>query len=178
MLTLRCTNSLMRYIEVSPDAETEGRPEGALGAWYANNETDVGTVILAVNEHTRYTIPIFPDPRDEDGPSNYMNLYVRLIWRIHEALRRLGLDEQTAQRVTDEHRGGVVIAPTASRSVLGTVNQMARQLVYHVSDAAANHDPSILESLEERLNETPILPMNGAAPIEMLIERCRQGERT
>jgi len=164
----------MRYLEISPDPETEERPEGALGAWYANDiDTDVGPVILAVNEHTRYTIPIFPDPRDEDGQPNYMNLYVRLVWRIHGALRRLGADEQTAQRVTEQHRGGVVIAPTASRNVLGTVNQMARQLAYHVAEAATNQDPSILESLEERLNETPILPMKGAAPVDMVVDRFR-----
>ena len=170
MLTLRCTQRLMRHLDVKPTPEAGDGSEALLGAWYANLiGTDAGPVILCVNEHTRYVIPFQLDPRSEE---EVHSLYVQLVWRIHEAMRLRNVEPDIVTQVTDEYRGGMLIAPTASRSVLGTLNDMAMQLKYRITDAADNREPVNLEAMEQKLNQTPILPMKGANPGEMLLERC------
>ena len=85
-------------------------------------------------------------------------------------MRSRGVEREVVSRVTDPYRVGVMIAPTASRSVLGTGNDMAVQLTYHVADALDSRRPPDLEAIEQQLNRTPIMPMKGANPAAMLLD--------
>lgn len=62
---------------------------------------------MCVNEKSRYAIVV---PLEEY--KSLFILYVHLAQRICHAMRRLGIPDDVARRVLDEHRGGVRIAPT------------------------------------------------------------------
>jgi hypothetical protein len=177
MLTLRCTKRLMRHLAVRPPSDSpqardaDDGSQTLLGAWYANLiDTAAGPMILCVNEHTRYPIPLALDMQVEDPVHA---LCTQLVWRIHEAMRSRAVEQTTIRRVTDEYRGGLIVAPTASRSVLGTINDMGLQLNCRIAYKIEGGEPIDLEAIEYHMSQTPILPMKGANPGKMLVERCQ-----
>lgn len=93
-----------------------------------------------------YSAPEQPPARDVRG------LPDRLAELIAARLRRLGVGDSLIEAETSA-MGGVVVAKTASRSVLGMLNDFARLIPFYL-DPRYGDDLS-LESVEARLADTP-----------------------
>ena len=125
MMRLRCTRRLLDHFheEITPELRIAAA-ELFPGDWYANIvRYDLATMALCVNEHTRYAI-VVPLMDCE----SITCLYIRLAQRIYDAVRRVCGMEEAAGRILDEYRGGVLIARTNNRSILGTMRDLAEHL--------------------------------------------------
>jgi hypothetical protein len=144
-------------------------PECFLGDWLANLVWYGPTsMALCVNEKTRYAIVI-----PLAGCDSVHILYILLAQRAYDAVRRVGATAEIARRVLDEYRGGVRIAPTNNRSVVGTMNDLANHMVWHldqVLETGPVRDPA---DLDDVLNEVPHRPLRWSNARDELIEACR-----
>lgn len=153
MLTLRCTAKLRQRLRLA--AVGAGQPSSTrLGDWYCHL-IFFGKVqtILCMSEHTR--LPVFLPARDAAGfPA-----------RLQEALRLqldlLGLPRPVI-RAEIEAMQPYVFAPTASRSLLGSMNDYKRLAEAYRFQAK----PEDLLALSMRLAETPIEMIGWRSPQE------------
>lgn len=113
MFTLRCTTKLLKRLKVSPDP-TPPPSSTRLGDWYANLVyVDRQQLILCASEVAR--LPVLLRARDAEP------LAVRLPNAVREMLTALGVLEHTVRDEIAE-MSEVVMSATASRSVLGSLN--------------------------------------------------------
>ena len=116
MVTLRCTRKLLRFLAITPLAEPLP-PTGRLGDWYANLvPTDASDLIVFVNEKSLVTVAI---PAWEAE-----NLVSQFRARVQNLLASLGVSIESI-RSEISHYQQVQFAKTASRSVLGSMNDIA-----------------------------------------------------
>ena len=173
MLRLLCTKKLMKHLGTQPTPQPLSLTT-TVGDWYANLFTyDNLDIAMCVSEQTRYAIPVSLHDREHDH-----GLYVGLVWRIHDAIKRLGLAEAIADRIVDEYRGGLIVAPTADRSVLGTMNDLVR-LCKHQLDAACDSSgiqdwKGIWKEFEDELNQTPHMALGGDNGTSRLVSLIRE----
>lgn len=123
--TLRCTQKLLRRLNAAPVPEPVP-PSTVLGDWYANL-VRIGRlqVVLAVSERT--LLPVVVPAKDG----------LSLVRRISEAaesmLGALGVPED--ETIAERHAmQDWVIGKTASRSILGSMNDFALQLQFRLTD--------------------------------------------
>lgn len=127
MITLCCTQKLLRRLRMAkPQAEVVP-PTNALGNWYANL-IHVGRVqmVMATSERSLLTVLL---PAVELRKS----LMPNLCDTVHLLLRELGVDPLRAATEVEPMRE-VRIGRTESRSVLGSMNDLARMLDWDVRD--------------------------------------------
>jgi len=157
MMTLRCTRKLLdllgREAAEDPPASTT-----ALGDWYANViATPAGELIIFVSEHSLLTVALPVAAMDALIPS--------LVTRVYNLLLNLGVSLEVARLECDELRP-VTYAKTASRSVLGSMNDIAWG--YYVAAESAideGRTPRISEA-ELRMSERPHSPLDQTFPDE------------
>ena len=116
MVTLRCTRKLYKFLEIEP-VETPEPPTGALGDWYANLvPTYAGDLIIFVNELSLITvaIPVWESDR----------LVPLFRIRVENLLLMIGVPQKAIDREL-KHYDSVQFSRTASRSVLGSMNDSA-----------------------------------------------------
>ena len=120
MVTLRCTQKLLKRLRVEPEAETPP-PTNALGNWYANL-IYFGRlqVVMATSELSLLTIVLPADKLRKSLVPNLCEATVAL-------LRNVGVDSMRAIQEA-EHMQEVRYARTADRSVLGSMNDLSRCL--------------------------------------------------
>ncbi|MCB9852798.1 MAG: hypothetical protein H6819_06860 [Phycisphaerales bacterium] len=125
MMKLRCTRKLIDHFDETHVSGPEPEmPESLLGCWYANLVWYWRIpMALCVNERTLYAV-VIPIGHSDSLES----VYIRLIERVHDAVRRVGGGTEVADRILEEYRGGVRILPTNNRSLLGTMNDLAFHL--------------------------------------------------
>ena len=155
MVVLRCTQKLLvrlKQVGDRPAAESTTR----LGDWYGNvlrigrrqqllfiSERSRLPVVLLITESKRLST-VFPDAVCE----------------------RLAIVGVTAEDNADERARMLEIAfgRTRNRSLLGTLNDFAFMAQ---SGDARRTEPESPEELMRFLSQTPILPLDGASPIEL-----------
>ncbi len=156
MFTLRCARSLLKRLKVRP----EPCPPAAttqLGDWYANLlYTKPQQLILCVSEKTLLPIVI---PAKGTEP-----VAVRLTAAVGEMLRAIGLSG-TVVEVEIAAMLEVTISTTASRTVLGSMNDFAFMLESHLSYADALVDSALKSA------ESPCSPIGMSSPREVTIDR-------
>lgn len=141
-----------------------------VGDWHANLfHYDGLDIAMCVSEQTRYAIPVSLVDCEEDH-----GLYVRLVWRIHDAIHRMGLSKATANSIVNEYRGGLIVAPTSNRSVLGTINDLIHMCEYHLDDVCDSGAALNWEAIEDQLNDAPHMPMGGDSGSKRLKALLRQ----
>jgi hypothetical protein len=165
MVTLRCTRRLLKYLDIAPD-ETPNPPTGALGDWYANLvPTVAGNLIIFVNERTLLTVAI---PEWEVG-----NLVPLFRDRVFNLLVTIGISVEAAIREVS-HLEPVQFGKTASRSVVGSMNDIAWQ--YQVMAEAGRKGGSLsLSEAEEELSRMPCKPLGYRYPSDIARELLRGG---
>lgn len=168
-MTLRCTRKLLVYFdEKHASGPMLEMPDSMLGCWYANLVW-YGRVPMAlcVNERTLYAVVI---PIEDCETSH--SLYIRIAQRAYDAALHVGARRAIASRILDEYRGGVRIAPTNNRSVLGTMSDLAyhleRSLEAHLASGPVRN-PAILD---DDLNIIPQRPLGWSDARTCLLEVC------
>ena len=155
MVVLRCTRKLLvrlKRTEVPSDVTSTTR----LGDWYSNI-LRIGRrqYLLFISEHSRLpvVIPIREAKRIETAFPD----------AVCAVLASVGIaDEWIAEERSQMSE--IAFGPTMNRSLLGTLNDFA----FMAQQGNANRaEPETPEELMRFLAQTPILPLDGASPIEL-----------
>jgi hypothetical protein len=115
MVTIRCTRKLQKLLDVPYTADPPP-PGNALGDWYANwIWTAAGDLIISCSEKAFLSVAV---------PVSAMSQFAPLfVIRVGNSLRGLDVPEAAIARELAHYRE-VAIAKTASRSVLGVLNDL------------------------------------------------------
>ena len=162
MLVLRCTQKLLARLKQT-DNMTAVESTTRLGDWYGNilqlgrrqqllfiSERSRLPVVIPIREGKRLA-EIFPDA-------------------VCEVLSNVGV---AATDVADERSrmSEIVFGRTRNRSLLGTLNDFA--FMAQVGNARRS-EPETPEELMRFLAQTPILPLNGANPLDLTLAAFRR----
>ena len=151
VVTLRCTQKLLRRLG-RPVVANPARSSTILGDWYADILfTQHCHVVLCVSENAR--LPIVLLARE------LRTLDQRLPIAVGAVLRDLQVNEFAVAR---ELAGmeTLTVARTASRSILGTINDFAIAVTWAIAET-----PGInLHQLSLKLSETPVGPLGYEHP--------------
>ena len=131
MFTLRCTRKLLRRIDERPSSEAVA-PTTVLGDWYANLlYLRPQQLVLAMNERTLLCALVPAAPA--------ATVAERLRLEVGGLLRDIGVPADTAEAelAAMEH---VAIGATASRAVLGCMNDAVYQLGAYPRGAQGEFD--------------------------------------
>lgn len=145
MVTLRCTQKLLRRLKVNPP-RSEGEPSSTrLGDWCANLLfTQAGQVVLFVNEKS--FLPVVVSAKDG------ATLWPRFPIALHEVLAGVGVPEVAIDAELSEMQD-FSIARTSSRQVVGVLTELA----FHLQFDLAKGMPYVQTSV--RLADTPCSPL-------------------
>jgi len=150
LITLRCTRKLLKFLAITPVNEPIPST-GELGDWYANLvPTDASDLIVFVSEKSLVTVAI---PAREAE-----NLVSKFRARVENLLAMLGVSKESI-RSEISHYQQIQFAKTASRSVLGSMND----IVWNYQFMAENRDDSgylSLSDAEHRLSNMPSIARN------------------
>ena len=148
MITLCCTQKLLRRLRIAkPEAKT-APPTNALGNWYANL-IHVGRVqmIMATSERTLLTVLLPASDLRKSLVPNLCEAVFHLLQEIEVDPGRAALEAEAMREVR--------IGRTDSRSVLGSMNDLSRMLDWDVRDGRSSMEIML------RLAE---VPMTGVVP--------------
>ena len=136
MLTFRCTRNLLKYLDVDPTDEPSPST-GKLGDWYANLVfTYAGDLIVFVNDESLITVAV-PTILANDLVPTFRSRVYNLLFMLDISMR--DIDKEIS------HYQEVRFAKTASRNVLGSMNDIA----WHYQYIAARRDDSGTLSLSD-----------------------------
>lgn len=160
MFILRCTRKLLKWIDAEP-IEGSVRTTTALGDWYANViPMPIGELLLFVNERSLLTAAI---PGED-----VRYILPQFRQRVNNLLKRINVPDRL---VITELRmmGSVQIARTASRSVLGSMNDIAfnYQIMVEYDETGRIQN---LEDLELKLSSMPHKSLGFGFPIDIAQE--------
>ncbi len=161
MITLKCTRKLLSLVG-GVTTEEPPPPTSALGDWYANVvPTVAGELIIFANEETLLSVAL---------PIGMLDRLVPLfVARVYNLLMTIGVPEAVAARECAKMRE-VEFAKTSSRSVLGSLNQIA----YYYQVVAARdprRGPPSLSEAERQLSEYLHGPLDYVHPAEVAREQ-------
>jgi len=150
LVTLRCTLKLLKFLAITPVKEPIPAT-GRLGDWYANLvPTDAGDLIIFVNEKSLVTVAI---PAWEAE-----NLVSQFRARVQNILAMLGVSIESI-RSEIGHYQQVQFAKTASRSVLGSMNDIAWNYQF-IADSGDGSGYLSLSDAEYGLSNMPSIAKN------------------
>jgi len=161
VLTIRCTLKLLkRLAEEGPFDPVP--PSNRLGDWYANILfTRRAELIICVSE--RSLLPVLIEAKD---PTSFIPRFQKAVCSV---LRRIGA---ASDSVNDEARetDRVAIGATASRRVLGSLNDLASLARFEIAT-----NPAIdLETLAVKLADTPCSPLQYETPRSVSLALLRR----
>ena len=155
MVVLRCTQKLLvRLNQVGTLSPVESTTR--LGDWYGNI-LHIGRVqhLLFISERSR--LPVIIPIREA------RRLDTIFLDAVCDVLATVGV---ATEDIADERSrmSEIAFRPTRNRSLLGTLNDFA----FMAQQGNANRaEPEPPEELVRFLSQTPILPLDGASPIEL-----------
>ena len=162
MVTLRCTQKLLRRVHEPPSAAPPG-PTTLLGDWYANILfRKPQQLIVCISERT--LLPVIVPAKEIDA------FPARLALAVQEVLLALGIPAALADRERAEMQQ-FVFGRTKSKRVLGSLNERISELCY-VMDGRRD------ESLLDRslfLAEAPCKPIGYNSPNRATLELFASG---
>jgi len=160
VVTLRCTRRLLVHLEIHPVDEPLPAT-GRLGDWYANLIfTDAGDLIIFVNERSLLTVAV---PVWETK-----NLVEMFRLRVANLLSMIGVPTRA---ISEEigHLAPLQFARTASRSLLGSMNDIAWQYQVMAEGGSAEGGLSLSDA-ENGLSEMPCGPLDYRFPRDVARE--------
>ena len=154
MFTLRCTGKLLKRLKVRADP-SPSHSTTRLGDWYANLlYTKPQQLVLCVSAKT-----LLPVMVPASGPAP---IQTRLRDQLAEVLRAIGVPSTTIQAELLE-MDRVVVSKTASRTVLGSMNDFVNMLSFY--------PPGLpLVQLALSLAESPCSPIGMDSPKQATVE--------
>ena len=157
MFSFRCTRRLIAKLQASVVTDPPA-PSTRLGDWYGNVLfTGYHRLLMFISE--RSLLPVIMPLRERD------QLLPNFRARLAELLLHLGGSEKDVAKELSEMTE-VMIARTANRSVLGTMNDFIQNAKVHIQ---MDEDFNLLD-LELWLAETPCGPKEYRYPNELAIQ--------
>lgn len=133
MITLRCTRKLLKYLDERPVKSPT--TTNTLGNWYANLiPTVLGNLILLTNERSLLTVAV---PTELVG-----DFHTQFRIRAANMLAGIGISPDVIRQEIAE-MDPLLYAKTASRSILGSMNDLAFHFQHYVYLAV--EEDSVLE---------------------------------
>jgi hypothetical protein len=150
MITLRGTRKLLTYLDEQP-VESPPPPTNSLGNWYANLiPTVLGDLIMLTNERSLLTVAV---PTELPG-----DFHTQFRIRAANMLVGIGITPDVIRQEIDE-MNPLLYAKTASRSILGSMNDLAFHF-QHYATLAVEEDDFSLSRVELALNQMPHGPLD------------------
>ena len=127
MITLRCTQKLLKRLGVPKKVETSApMPTNVLGDWYANLlHIERQQLVLCMNERSLLVVLV----PAKDGKT----LPARMRSAVLDLLKRIGVSDAAIEAEANAMRE-ISIAPTASKRVLGCMNDATLTLRFHMEE--------------------------------------------
>lgn len=155
MFTMRCTRALLKRLKVHPEP-SPATSTTRLGDWYCNLlHTRPQQLLLCVSEKT--LLPVVMSAKGSQP------VEVRLASGVGEMLSAIGVSETVIEAELRD-MAEVTVSTTASRTVLGSMNDFAFMLESHLT-----HGDTLIE-VALRLSESPCRPIGMNAPRDATIE--------
>jgi hypothetical protein len=162
MYALRCTQRLLRKLHCPPSSDDAEPSTTALGDWFVR-EYNLGRhrLLLCTSSASLLTVVI--------PARNLPELGIRLAAGVRELLVALGaplaqIDSEMAAMESAR------IARTNSRSILGSMNDMAYMADAHLEGAAM---PAGILAAELKMAEAPCGPLSYRAPVDVALGLLR-----
>lgn len=157
MIAIRCTRKLLQLLD-GATADCVPDTTAALGDWYANVvETVAGALIVFANERSLLSVAIPVSMADR--------LFTEFPARVYNLLRMIGVSTDVALRECAELET-VVLARTESRSVLGSLNEIA--LFYQVvAEGDSGRETLSLSAVERQLSRFLHGPLDYVHPADI-----------
>jgi hypothetical protein len=148
---IHCTKKLLKELEASPRGSMAPEPiSGVLGPWHANLiRIERRKCLLLTNDRTLYSV-LVPGVKKKDL-DNFRELFAL---HLKMNLAKEGFGPEDITKALEEY-GEIAIAPTTSRSVLGSMNDLADQADFLVSRAGDLEKVDIL-TVNMMLNRIPM----------------------
>ena len=163
MPIIRCTKKLQREMGIKPPELAADEPGGSpLGSWHANLVfIERRKCVLFVNDRTLFNF-IAPDVRRAEIRDLAQLFLSGLACALHsERLPKPVVDQILAESAQ------VTVGGQTSRSVLGSVNDLAFHYKVHVVEAGGVHSAEV-PNIIRRLNRMPMGALKYGFPIEEL----------
>lgn len=171
MLILRCTRRVLDIFRETPRLVQVAEESQGLGEWYIHVIDDLDdTFFLCVNAQALYALILDTEPEMFQSTVELAEAMVR---RLLEHLQSLGIDEPTLSKVAEGYRH-VVVSKTASRSVLGSMNDLVNHICFWAGRQLMETGQLDLRAIEEELNTMPQRPIGWAFAKDRLVEQCRR----
>ena len=156
---LRCTRKLLTEMEARVASAAEPAHAARLGDWYAHLlRIERKKCVIFTCERTLLTF--LAVGLDRDAIRGFAVLF-------QEGLRRLleseGFEPGDVDRVLDEYQE-LAVAPTTDRSVLGSLNDLARMAAAHIERDGGLRGCD-LGAINHQLNRTPMGRLQMASPL-------------
>ena len=149
MFRLRCTKKLLKRVASEPDG-VQGAPTNVLGDWYANIVfSKPQHLVVCMSERT--LLPVVVPAKDIHG------LPLRLCAQLDQLLGLIGIPSAAIEIELAQMREHQ-FSPTASKSVLGSLNES----IFHLSWMLSAHRESSLLEHAVRLGNIPNKPIGYA----------------
>jgi len=163
MQLIRCTKKLQKEMGLKPSDLCAEEPRFSyLGPWHANLiHIDRRKCVLFVNDKTlfNFIVPDLSKAKIRDLDKLFKN-YLSCV------LADAGIAEADRGRILSEY-DDVGFAKTSSKSVLGSMNDLAFHYKYSIQEAGGVHSPAVPEIIR-RLNRMPMGALKYVFPIEAL----------
>lgn len=167
MMLLRCTAKVLKLLEQQPRKVELSQSQTSPQEWYVNFVDGLGPAFaLCVNPLSLYTLVLSADHLDGAG-----DLAGRLLGRLTLHMVELGIDRTRVKRLAQEC-SGVLVAKTASRSVLGSMNDLINHFCWHFSKHMSEKGKVDLWAIEQELNNMPQRPIGWKYAQERFTELC------
>ncbi len=160
MITFRCTKKLSKYLGIVP-IDNAQPPTAALGDWYANLVlTFAGDLILFASEKSLLTVAV---PIWE---SHHLVPLFRI--RVANLLWMIGIPQKIIAREVG-HFDQVQFCKTASRSILGSMNEFAWH--YQImAEESVDKDGMSLSKAEYEMTQMPCGGLDYQIPVDVAKE--------
>ena len=167
MMLLRCTRKVLKLLDQQPRQVELSQAENSLAEWYVDIVDVFGpTFFLCTNPGTLYTL-VLPAGQSD----NVADLSGRLLTRLALHMTELGINRSSMGRLI-QGLGTVMVAKTASRGVLGSMNDLITHFLWHFSQQMGETDNVDLRAIERQLNNMPQRPIGWKFAQERFVEVC------
>ncbi len=162
-----CTQKLAKELGTKLSSSSSGN-EG-LGNWYANLlHIDRRKCVLFTHESTLYSVFVTGLKKPE-----FQCLDDVFVQALFKQLRAENFTQGQIEIVLNEYEGKIEYAKTESKSVLGSMNDLAFHIKYEVQRSGSLANLDIL-SLTKRLNVTPFKSIGFKYPDTLFRLRIQQ----
>jgi Domain of unknown function (DUF6933) len=162
MAVIHCTQKFLKDLGNPPLAGMEDADTGDLTSWYANLlRINRRKCVMFTNEKTLYSF-LVPNMVKE----HFKEFRVVFLTHLCLNLRYEGFGPDVIKMVREEHQE-IRFAKTASRSVLGSMNDFADQYECYIKIAGGTDNADIMV-ISRKVNETPMSLLKYESPIRTL----------